>query len=287
MGLQDTEAHRGGKVNQFTTVLTLNEARIYKLDGMSEFVKWLKSQHYPTPLVEAITAAYYVCDDSKNLNEGVVGRTISALSIALSSLLGHAHANIDNLDLKTASEEEINEIKTEFEKLDDIDFCKLKSKGLVCKDTNNSVTIYPTKSLSNLDVPDIVTEVIFLDGYKNPEGISGVVFNYKNGAKKSFTHKIGEKYGYVSVLDEYDTERSKKIMTPAQIEEYTSRLYKNVIKGVDAPNKQDELEQRIIKKYTGKDTKKYQEYNQNQYNNDELYGEQNDKIKSIMAKYQK
>lgn len=270
-----------------TAATAQNKASSYKLAGMSEFVEWLQSQPYPKHLVEAVSATYYSSDERKNLNEGIVGRTAGALGIALASLFSHAHADIDNLDLKTASEEEINEIKTEFEKLGDIDFCKLKSKGLVCKDTNNSVIVYPTETLSNLGIPDNVTEVVFLDGYKNPDKLSGVVFNYKNGAKKSITHKIGEKYGYAAFLDEYDTERSKKIMTPAQVEEYTSSLYNNVVKGVDVPNKQEELEQRIIKKYTGKDTKKYQEYNQSQYTDGELSDQQNEKLKNIMAKYQK
>lgn len=74
------------------------------------------------------------------LDEGKLGRAAGAIALAIGSLVGHANAEIDNLDLKSATTEEIQEIKNTFEQEKDIDFCKIKSKGLVCKDTNNTVT---------------------------------------------------------------------------------------------------------------------------------------------------
>lgn len=163
------------------------------------------------------------------LDEGRVGRTLGAIGIALSSLFGHAHASIDNLDLKTATTEDIQEIKKAFEQEGDIDYCKLKGKGLVCKDTNNTVTIYPTKTLKNIGISDDITEIIFLDGYKNKEKLEGVVFNYKDGSKKSITHKIGEKYGYETKLDEFDTEINKNIISIAKVENLKEQIYNNIV----------------------------------------------------------
>lgn len=221
------------------------------------------------------------------LDEGKLGRTLGAIGLAISSLFSHAHADIDNLDLKTASKEEIQEIKNTFEQESDISYCKIKSRGLVCKDTNNSVTFYPTETLENIGISDNITEIVFLDGYKNKEKLSGVVFSYKNGAKKSLTHKIGEKYGYETKLDEFDTEISKKMINQGKVEEMVSSLYNMLVKTVDRPNKEEELTQRIIKKYTGKDTDKYKEYNKTQFNDDSLDTDENIKLNNIMAKYQK
>ena len=221
------------------------------------------------------------------LDEGKLGRAAGAIALAIGSLVGHANAEIDNLDLKSATTEEIQEIKNTFEQEKDIDFCKIKSKGLVCKDTNNTVTIYPTETLETAGISDDVTEIIFLDGYKNKEKLEGVIFNYKNGSKKSLTHKIGEKYGYVTVLDEFDTEISKKIVSVAKVEDMTKRTYSNVVNGVDKPNKEEELTQRIIKKYTGKDTEKYKQFKNQAYEDNELTDEENSEINRIMNKYKK
>ena len=251
---------------------------------MDEFYAYLKSQQQ-TPVVEAITALYECSHEP--LNEGAVGKTIGALGIAIGSLFSHANADMDNLDLKTASVDEVNEIKNAFEQEDDISYCKLKGKGLVCKDTNNSVTVYPTESLSNVGIPDNVTEVVFLDGYKNPEHLGGVIFNYKNGSKKTITHKVGEKYGYVTTFDEYDTEMSKSIITPGKVEESVKSLYNSVVQEVDSAN-QSALEQKIIQKYSrnnGKDIQKARE--KVQYQDSDLTTSQNRQINDIMAKYNK
>lgn len=224
--------------------------------------------------------------DVEFVNEGKFGRAVSALGIAIGSLFGTSHADIDNLDLKTASSEEIDEIKTAFEQESDISYCKLKSKGLVCRDTNNTITIYPTETLENIGISDDVTEILFLDGYKNSENLSGVVLNYKNGSKKTITHNVGEKYGYITVLDEYDREKSKKIVTPGKVEKLVSNLYNSLVKEVDRPNKREEVEQRILKKYAGKDTQKFKEYKKTQFNDDELSDAQNREVNNIMAKYQ-
>ena len=221
------------------------------------------------------------------LDEGKLGRTLGAIGLAIGSLFSHAHADIDNLDLKTASKEEIQEIKNTFEQESDISYCKIKSRGLVCKETNNTISVYPTESLENIGISDNITEIVFLDGYKNKEKLSGVVFSYKNGAKKSLTHKIGEKYGYETKLDEFDTEISKKMINQGKVEEMVNSLYNMLVKTVDRPNKEEELTQRIIKKYTGKDTEKYKEYNKTQFNDDTLDTDDNIKINNIMAKYQK
>lgn len=219
------------------------------------------------------------------LEEGKLGRALGIGALALGNLFGTAHAEIDNLDLKTIDTEEINEIKTALEQEKDIDFCKVKSKGLVCKDTNNSVTFYPTETLENIGISDNITEIIFLDGYKNENKLSGIIFNYKNGSKKLITHKIGDKYGYITKLDEYDTETDKKMITPGKVEEMTNHLYKTLTKEVDRPNKYEEIEQKILKKYTGKDTDKYKNYKQ--YEDEELSDDDNSHLNRIMAKYQK
>ena len=207
--------------------------------------------------------------------------------MAISSLFSHANAEIDNLDLKNVSKDEIQEIKTAFKQENDISYCKIKSRGLVCKDTNNSISVYPTESLEKIGISDDITEIVFLDGYKNPEKLSGVIFSYKNGSKKSLTYKVGEKYGYESKLDEYDTEISKKMIKQSIIEEKVSSLYYMLVKAVDKPNKEEELEQRIIKKYTGKDTERYKTYKKTQFNDDSLNTDDNIKLNNIMAKYQK
>jgi hypothetical protein len=264
-----------------------------KLDVMeNDFITWLQSQPYGDHIKSAVSQAYTLCESADNtqeaLNEGAVGKAIGALGIAIGSLFSHAHADIDNLDLKTASEAEVNEIKTAFEQEDDISFCKLKSKGLVCKDTNNSVTLYPTESLANVGIDDNITEVIFLDGYKNPEHLSGVIFNYKNGSKKSITHKIGEKYGYVTILDEFDTEKSKSIVSPGKVEESVKSLYSDVIQEVDSSDQKSDLEKRIIQKYSNnKGAVKPQQQTATKYTDGDLTTSQNRQINDIMAKYRK
>lgn len=183
----------------------------------------------------------------ESLNEGKFGRTLGSIALAIGSLLGHANAEIDNLDLKSATTEEIQEIKNTFEQEKDIDFCKIKSKGLVCKDTNNTVTVYPTETLENIGISDNVTEIIFLDGYKNKEKLEGVIFNYNDGSKKSVTHKIGDKYGYVTMIDEFDVETSKKIIDITEVESITKNTYNNVVTGIGKQNK-TEVSNNVIKK---------------------------------------
>ena len=183
------------------------------------------------------------------LEEGKLGRALGAIGLAIGSLFSHAHADINNLDLKTATEEEIQELKDTFEKESDISYCKIKNKGLVCKDTNNTVTIYPTESLKNAGISDDVTEIIFPDGYKNKEKLEGIIFNYKDGSKKSLTHKIGEKYGYITELDEFDTEVSKKMISIGEVEEQTSSIYSDVVKELSKPSKKQE-EQKIIDNFS-------------------------------------
>ena len=101
------------------------------------------------------------------IDESRFGKALGIGALALASLFGKAHAEIDNLDLKTADSSEIEEIKNTLEQESDIDYCKLKSKSLVCKDTNNTISFYPTESLENIGISDDITEIIFLDGYES------------------------------------------------------------------------------------------------------------------------
>lgn len=219
------------------------------------------------------------------LDEGKLGRILSIGALAIGSLFSHSNAEIDNLDLKTASVEDVNEIKTALEQENDIDYCKIRGKGLVCKDTNKSIMIYPIESMTGAGISDEITEIVFLDAYSNDKQIGGVIFNYKNGSKKTMTYKIGERYGSISTFDEFDKELSRKTLESSKIENLTNDVYKNVMHEIET-NAQTELEQKIIKKYSPKQVSKPKEKTVI-YNDDSLSYTDNIKINDIMLKYNK
>jgi hypothetical protein len=247
-----------------------------------------------TPLTEGYAA---ICESENTpLTEGKVGKAMGTLGIAIGSLLGHANAGVNNLDLRSASVSDINEIKTTMEQDSDIEFCKLKPRGLVCKDTNNTVTVFPTDNLPGFS--DDITEIVFLDGYKNPDKESGVVLNFKNGSKQTITHKTDERYGYITTFDEFDVEKHKELVSPSQVSKTLNFLYEKALKNVDIKPEEPRsaFEQHIIQKYSNSNRNSEPEpqhktttleQSKPNYQDDSLTTAQNRQINDIMAKYKK
>ncbi len=259
----------------------------------SECIK-LNCANIAAPLSEGYAA---ICEsETTPLTEGKVGKAMSAIGIAIGSLLGHAHAGVNNLDLRSASVSDINEIKTTMEQDSDIEFCKLKPRGLVCKDTNNTITVFPTDYLPGFS--DDITEIVFLDGYKNPNKESGVVLNFKNGSKQAITHKTDERYGYITTFDEFDTEKHKELVSPTQVSKTLNLLYEKALKNVDIKPEepQSAFERHIIQKYSNSNRNSEPEPQhkttnleppKSNYQDDSLTTAQNRQINDIMAKYKK
>lgn len=220
------------------------------------------------------------------LDEGKLGRILSIGALAIGSLFGHSKAEIDNLDLRTSTIEEIKEIKTTFEQEDDIDYCKIRGKGLVCKYKDNSIAVYPIDKMNLETLNNDVTEIIFLDPKTNKNKIGGVIFNTKHGSKTTITYKNKAMSGEIAEFDEFDKEISKSQATIDNIKEIVDDIYKDVMKEIQTSD--SDFERQIIQKYSNPNSSKTTIKKTTQaFSDDSLTASDNTKLNDIMAKYVK